>query len=78
MVKKDLRFDGKDILHLMEKHPKLYRDVSNFIARKKEYRLVINLPNWLKKQLKRESEQSGLSMNEIIRIAVVDYLSKKE
>ena len=52
------------------------KDASKMSLQKKEERLVINLPAWLKERLKKRAKQTDQSMNEIIRIALTEYLSK--
>jgi len=52
------------------------KEASQMSLQKKEERLVINLPAWLKERLKKKSKRTGQSMNEIIRIALTEYLSK--
>lgn len=52
------------------------KEASEMSLQKKEERLVINLPAWLKERLKKKSDRTGQSMNEIIRIALTEYLSK--
>jgi|GEM_PF-2273923 len=52
------------------------KEASQLSLQKKEERLVINLPAWLKERLKKRSNRTGKSMNEIIRIALSEYLSK--
>ena len=77
MKKEDTRFSPTDTLKLMQDHPDFFKDVSNMLVQKKKYRIVINLPEWMRKLLRKESKRSGLTINEIFRIAVIDYLSKK-
>jgi hypothetical protein len=55
---------------------KAIEEASKMSLQKKEERLVINLPAWLKDRLKKKSNRTGKSMNEIIRIALTEYLSK--
>ena len=52
------------------------KEASQMSLQKKEKRLMINLPAWLKERLKTKSNRTGKSMNEIIRIALTEYLSK--
>ena len=52
------------------------KEASQMSLQKKEERLVINLPAWLKERLKNKSNRTGQSMNEIIRTALTEYLSK--
>jgi len=52
------------------------KEASQLSLQKKEERLVINLPAWLKERLKKKSNRTGQSMNEIIRIALTEYLSR--
>jgi len=52
------------------------KEASEMSLQKKEERLVINLPAWLKDRLKKKSNRTKQSMNEIIRIALTEYLSK--
>ena len=55
---------------------KAIEEASKMSLQKKEERLVINLPAWLKDRLKSKSKQTGKSMNEIIRLALSEYLAK--
>ena len=57
---------------------RVIKETSKMSMQKKHERLVINMPEWLKDRLKKISKRSGLSMNEIIRSALVDYLLKEE
>jgi hypothetical protein len=52
------------------------KEASQMSLQKKEERLVINLPAWLKDRLKKRANRTDKSMNEIIRIALTEYLSK--
>ena len=52
------------------------KEASQLSLQKKEERLVINLPAWLKDRLKKKSNRTGKSMNEIIRLALSEYLAK--
>jgi hypothetical protein len=52
------------------------KEASQLSLQKKEERLVINLPAWLKDRLKKRANRTNKSMNEIIRIALSEYLSK--
>jgi len=52
------------------------KEASQLSLQKKEERLVINLPAWLKDRLKKRANRTDKSMNEIIRIALSEYLSK--
>ena len=55
---------------------KTIEEASKMSLQKKEERLVINLPAWLKDRLKNKAKQAGQSMNEIIRLALTEYLAK--
>lgn len=55
---------------------KAIEEASKMSLQKKEERLVTNLPAWLKDRLKKRARQTGQSMNEIIRIALTEYLAK--
>ncbi len=57
---------------------RVIKETSKMSMQKKHERLVINMPKWLKDRLAKISKRSGLSMNEIIRSALVDYLLKEE
>ena len=52
------------------------QEASQLSLQKKEERLVINLPAWLKDRLKKRANRTNKSMNEIIRISLTEYLSK--
>lgn len=58
--------------------PKAIKGISDLSMQKKQNRLVINLPEWLKALLKRKAEQEGSSMNETVRVALIEYLTKEE
>jgi hypothetical protein len=55
---------------------KAIEEASKMSLQKKEESLVINLPAWLKDRLKKKSNRTGKSMNEIIRLALSEYLAK--
>jgi hypothetical protein len=55
---------------------KAIEEASKMSLQKKEERLVINLPAWLKDRLKNKAKRTGQSMNEIIRLALTEYLAK--
>ena len=55
---------------------KAIEEASQLSLQKKEERLVINLPAWLKDRLKNKAKQTGQSMNEIIRLALAEHLAK--
>ena len=57
--------------------PEVIKGMSGISRQKKVKRLVINLPEWLKILLKEKSRQTGLSMNDIVRLALTDYLAKE-
>lgn len=76
--------DGKESLELLPDND-VGRAVSERLSikqaaqmslQKKEKRFVINLPEWMKDKLKEKADGAGVSMNEIIRLAIADYLSK--
>jgi hypothetical protein len=71
-------FGINDILKFLEGKPDLAKKVSEMRGQKKESRLVINMPEWLKNGLQEKAKQKGVSMNEIVRVAVIDYLSKEK
>ena len=75
MKGKNESLDAEKILDILENDGELLKKVSRELLLKRQ-RIVINFPGWLAKKLRKESERSGLSMNEIVRIAVEDYLSK--
>jgi len=54
------------------------KEASQLSLQKKENRMVINLPEWLKDKLKERAKRTGVSMNEIIRNALAEYLSKEK
>lgn len=56
----------------------MIKTISQISAQKKESRLVINLPEWLKKMLAEKAKADNMSMNQVIRIALIDYLTKDE
>ena len=47
-------------------------------AQRKESRLVINLPEWLKTLLSNKAKETNKSMNEVIRTALIEFLAKDE
>lgn len=55
---------------------KAIEEASKMSLQKKEERLVINLPAWLKDRLKKKARRTERSMNEIIRLALTEYLAK--
>jgi hypothetical protein len=69
-------FGINDILKFLESKPELVKKVSEMNLQKKESRLVINMPEWLKMVLQEKATQKGVSMNEIVRVAIIEYLSK--
>ncbi len=56
----------------------IIKAISRISAQKKESRLVINLPEWLKKMLAEKAKADNISMNQVIRIALIDHLTKDE
>ena len=56
---------------------KVIEEASELSLQKKEQRLMVNLPEWLKDRLQKRAKRTGKSMNEIIRLALTQYLSKK-
>jgi len=71
-------FGINDILKFLEGKPEFVKKFSEMNLQKKESRLVINMPEWLKKVLQEKASQKGVSMNEIVRVAVIEYLSKEK
>ena len=71
-------FGINDILKFLEGKPEFVKKVYQMSGQKKESRLVINMPEWLKNGLQEKAKQSGMSMNEIVRVAVIEYLSKEK
>lgn len=71
-------FDINAISDFLLGKPKAIKGISDLSMQKKGSRLVINLPEWLKALLKRKAEQEGLSMNETVRVALIEYLTKEE
>lgn len=71
-------FGINEILKFLEGKPEFIRKVSEMGRQKKESRLVINMPEWLKIVLQEKAKQDGMSMNEIVRVAVIEYLSKEK
>ncbi len=61
-----------------EKDSQVVKQASQMSLQKKEQRLVINMPEWLKDRLIKISKRKGVSMNEIIRQALVEYLLEQE
>ena len=56
----------------------IIKTISQISTQKMESRLVINLPEWLKKLLAEKAKADNMSMNQVIRIALLDYLTKEE
>jgi hypothetical protein len=56
----------------------IIKRMSTISAQKKESRLVINLPEWLKTLLSNKAKETNKSMNEIIRTALIEFLAKDE
>ena len=56
----------------------IIKRISQLSDQKKESRLVINLPEWLKKMLEEKAKADNISMNQVIRIALIDHLTKDE
>jgi hypothetical protein len=54
------------------------KEASRMSLQKKEKRMVINLPEWMKDELLKRAKSTDKSMNEIIRTAIADYLSKEK
>jgi len=52
------------------------KQAAQMSLQKKEKRFVINLPEWMKDKLQERAKSADKSMNEIIRTAIADYLSK--
>ena len=55
---------------------KVIEEASELSLQKKEQRLMVNLPEWLKDRLQKRAKRTGKSMNEIIRLALTQYLAK--
>jgi predicted HicB family RNase H-like nuclease len=71
-------FSRSDILSGKITRADMIKAISQISAQKKESRLVINLPEWLKKMLAEKAKADNMSMNQVIRIALIDYLTKDE
>lgn len=71
-------FSRKDILSGKITRADIIKRISQMSTQKKENRLVINLPEWIKKWLARKAKADNMSMNQVIRIALIDYLTKDE
>ena len=71
-------FSRSDILSGKITRADMIKAISQISAQKKESRLVINLPEWLKKMLAEKAKADNMSMNQVIRIALIDYLLKDE
>lgn len=54
------------------------KQAAQMSLQKKEKRMVINLPEWMKDALQDRAKKADKSMNEIIRTAIADYLSKEK
>ena len=75
--KNNRRFEiTDDMLRISASDQKVIKKASEMSLQKKQERLVINLPAWLKDRLKNKAKQTGKSMNEIIRLALTEYLAK--
>ena len=57
---------------------KVIKKASEMSRQKKQQRLVINMPEWLKERLMKLSHRKKISMNEIIRQALTEYLLEQE
>jgi predicted glutamine amidotransferase len=57
---------------------RLFEEVKDVVNQRKPQRIVINLPGWLKEQLKQKSIETGTSMNAVMRLALTEYLAKGE
>ena len=71
-------FSRKDILSGKITKADIIKRISQMSTQKKENRLVINLPEWIKKMLAEKAKADSMSMNQVIRIALIDYLTKEE
>lgn len=71
-------FSRKDILSGKITRADIIKRISQMSTQKKENRLVINLPEWIKKWLAKKAKADKMSMNQVIRIALIDYLTKDE
>ena len=71
-------FSRKDILSGKITRADIIKRISQISTQKKENRLVINLPEWIKKMLAEKAKADDMSMNQVIRIALIDYLTKEE
>ena len=71
-------FSRKDILSGKVTKADIIKRVAQMSSQKKENRLVINLPEWIKNWLAKKAKADKMSMNQIIRIALLDYLTKEE
>lgn len=71
-------FRRSDILSGKITRADIIKGISQISAQKKESRLVINLPEWLKKMLAEKAKADNMSMNQVIRIALIDHLTKDE
>ena len=69
-------FSRKDIESGKITRADIIKRISQMSAQKKENRLVINLPEWIKKWLAEKAKADKMSMNQVIRIALIDYLTK--
>ena len=54
------------------------KQAAQMSLQKKEKRFVINLPEWMKDELQKRAKSADKSMNEIIRTAIADYLSREK
>lgn len=71
-------FSRADILSGKITRADIIKRISQMSTQKKENRLVINLPEWIKKWLANKAKADNMSMNQVIRIALLDYLTKEE
>jgi len=71
-------FSRADILSGKITRADIIKRISQMSTQKKENRLVINLPEWIKKWLANKAKADNMSMNQVIRIALIDYLTKEE
>ena len=71
-------FSRADILSGKITRADIIKRISQMSTQKKENRLVINLPEWIKRWLAKKAKADNMSMNQVIRIALLDYLTKDE
>ena len=64
-----------DLILGKDEKTEIIKRMSAISAQKKESRLVINLPEWLKTLLKNKANETNISMNEVIRTALIEFLA---